>query len=306
MESQTTATKNASRKNAKKTETESVAATTAPAVVSVTAVQETTTEKKKEKVSRSKKNETETTTTEAKNETIIEAKSEENIPSPTVSETTPVVSFSVDEYVERSSQLADESAQIANILKKNLKQIDGEKSKELIANFDKISKNFTSALIHIANVLQKENAVYEKEKNKSENKKNSTPKVAANPSSYAINKPKETLPFVLKSMGKQEGELVSRNQVQNHMISLIKNNLIDYQVTKEGKVDNKVFYINKGVLGDFFKNVEQEVKRRGFKPEQVKKGYFDENGNLPEYAEYNMLMGYASFCFPPAPTAPIA
>lgn len=281
MESQTATTKNVSRKNTKKNETEVAAATV------VAAPAETTTTEKK-KASRAKKTET---------ETIVETKSEEvATPVSAESETAPAVSDSPAELIARAVKLAEESAQLTKDIK-TMKEFETENVKEFYTNFDKTVKNVASAQTHMTNLLLKEVVASEKQKQKKTKKAEKTP---SDPSSHPLNTPRNTLPFVLKAMGKADGEQVSRNEVQKFVNQLIKDKKdSDYQVKINGEVQKSIFYINKGALGEFFKNIQAEIKKRGFKQEQVDMGYFDKDGNLPEHIQYKMLMGYVSYCFPP-------
>ncbi len=286
MESQTATTKNVSRKNTKKNETEVAAASNATATVVAAPAETTTTEKKK--TSRSKKTET---------ETIVETKSEEvATPVSAESETAPVVSYSSAELLARAAKLAEESAQLTKDIK-TMKEFETENVKEFYTNFDKTVKNVASAQTHMTNLLLKDVVASERQKQKKTKKAEKTP---SDPSSHPLNTLRNTLPFVTKAMGKADGEQVSRNEVQKFVNQLIKDKKdSDYQVKINGEVQKSIFYINKGALGEFFKNIQAEIKKRGFKQEQVDMGYFDKDGNLPEHIQYKMLMGYVSYCFPP-------
>lgn len=286
----TSVTKTVSRKSSNKNKNETEVVASAPAEIVTT-----TTEKKK--TSRSKK-----IVVEAADEAaaVIEVKSDEEVetPSPTesTSVSTPTESSLATEILERVTNLVQVTEQLGKDMK-NMKEFNMETAKALYVNFDKIMKNTNGFQTYTTNIILKRIVTDEKKSNKGKKKAEKTP---SDPSTHAINTLRNTLPFVLEAMGKSEGEQVSRNEVQKFINNMIKAGKdTEYQVKIDGEIQKSVFYINKGELGEFFGNIEKEVKRRGFTQEKIDMGYFDEEGNLPECIQYKMLMGYVSFCFPP-------
>lgn len=294
----TSVTKTVSRKSSNKNKNETEVVASAPAETVTT-----TTEKKK--TSRSKKMDVEAAGTAS---AVIEVKSDEEVETPSPTESTesasavsaPTESALAIEILERVAQLALATEQLGKDMK-NMKEFNMETAKALYVNFDKIVKNTNGFQTYTTNIILKRIVAEEKKSNKGKKKSEKTP---SDPSTHAINTLRNTLPFVLEAMGKSEGEQVSRNEVQKFINNMIKTGKdTEYQVKIDGEIQKSVFYINKGELGEFFGHIEKEVKRRGFTQEKIDMGYFDEEGNLPECIQYKMLMGYVSFCFPPAASA---
>lgn len=291
----TSVTKTVSRKSSNKNKNETEVVASAPAETVTT-----TTEKKK--TSRSKKMEVEAAGTAS---AVIEEKSDEEVETPSPTESASAVSAPTEsslatEILERVAELALATEQLGKDMK-NMKEFNMETAKALYVNFDKIVKNTNGFQTYTTNIILKRIIAEEKKSTKGKKKAEKTP---SDPSTHAINTLRNTLPFVLEAMGKSEGEQVSRNEVQKFINNMIKTGKdMEYQVKIDGEIQKSVFYINKGKLGEFFGHIEEEVKRRGFIREKIDMGYFDEEGNLPEYIQYKMLMGYVSFCFPPAASA---
>ncbi len=278
----------------KKTETAASAAAPAPVVEATTVAETTTTEKKTRGGKKAAAAESATASpasTEEKNESIIEA-------APEGGETTMTDS---QEVLTHMTLVAEQLGQLKTKFK-SVKEFNVEFSKQFKKIFAKIERDVNEVDGHFSDVLIKIQTTAEK---KAGTRAKRTTTASPNPDRvHPLKTPRTAYPFVIKAMGKADGTQVSRNEVQQHVSKMIQAGKDGaYKVIENGEVQKSYFYINKGELGEFFKNIQAEFDKNGATDHEKEMGYVGANGKLPEKIQYKMLMGYVSKCFPPSGSA---
>ncbi len=289
MEVQQT-TQKAGRKTAT-TKKETTAASAATNVAATAPVVENN--EKTEKKPRSKKSATtetaaavEVETTTSNDETIEAAPENSN---ETMSD--------AQEVLAHMSVLSEQMAQLSTKFK-SVKDFDSEFSKQFKKTFGIIERSVNVIDGHFSDVLVKiQTAAEKKAGTKAKRAKTTSP---ADPNKvHPLKAPKTAHDFVVAALKKPAGTQVSRHEVHSYISDLVKAHKDDdYKVTVNGEVQKKFFYINKGELGAFFKNIQSEFTKQGATEKDIAMGYVDANNKLPEYTSYNKLMGYVSKCFP--------
>ncbi len=296
MEVQTT--QKTGRKPASKKQENAAAATTSTTNVvenTVAAAVETTNEKK----TRGKKAAS-ATTSPIVNEEASPIQNEETIEASP--ENGDEVMSDAQEVLANMSVLSEQIIQLYAKFK-TVKEFDSEFSKQFKKTFSKIERGVNEIDGHFSDVLVKIQTAGEKLAGKKQRKSKT-----ASPSSenkvHAVNTPKLAHPFVVKAMKLADGTHVSRTDVQKFIGNMIKAHKDDeYKVVVNGETQKSLFHINKGELGEFFKNIQAEFDKNGATEHEKKMGYVDANGKLPTQISYKMLMGYYSKCFPPSTSA---
>ncbi len=287
----------AGRKTATKKETTTVAAATTTNVVENTPAVETTNEKKP----RAKKNAAAVETVAQNIETASPIQTDETVQASP--ESNDEVMSDAQEVLSNMSVISEQFTQLYAKFK-SIKEFNSEFSKQFKKTFSKIERSVNDFDGHFSDVLIKVQTAAEKSSGKKSKSKSKTDSPSSENKVHAVNTPKPAHAFVVKAMGLAEGTPVSRTDVQKFIGGMIKAHKDDdYKVVVNGETQKSLFYINKGELGAFFKNIQAEFDKNGATEHEKKMGYVGANGKLPEQISYKMLMGYYSKCFPPAATA---
>lgn len=190
---------------------------------------------------------------------------------------------SCDDYLKKIHTVVE---LLTDITHENLKDFDISKDflNTLSSDSKKINKLTLALVTSIQDFLLKESLSSLKKVSKN----SKTPKKVVNKENFAINKPNESYPEVLKFMGIDEGTHISKGQIIQKVNAFVKeqktSNNPDIFVTG----DNRSFRLI-GDLKVLFTFIEKQM---------ITRGDMTSGDAFPEHIAYTGIMKYLKYCFP--------